>query len=327
MSRSLPLILATTILALPAQAATSFSSADFDLSGQSHAAPETLWLAKNDKAKGNKGGGKAKGKPEKARKSVAKAEKQKGQAKVKGNSGKANGRAASKTAPNNSAGHDKGRRDIASVDRMLQTAAPITRDMTLILSGLALLNPDVVLANIPEDELITYRNCPPGLAKKNPPCVPPGLAKQGVSYEEWAAYDAQELDRIWLDRRRDYLLDRPAPDGNLLLSSDQIATLFSLNAAPQGQRYALIDGLPVLLDDKDYRSLLLVNELAAVPDYGQNIRIAPTAALTQQELTRLYRLPQLGEDENYAVVNGQLLRFTDSEYETLQLIRIARAVL
>lgn len=23
-------------------------------------------------------------------------------------------------------------------------------------------------------------HCPPGLAKKNPPCVPPGLAKQGV---------------------------------------------------------------------------------------------------------------------------------------------------
>jgi len=29
------------------------------------------------------------------------------------------------------------------------------------------------------------RNCPPGLAKKYPPCVPPGLAKKGVTAEEW----------------------------------------------------------------------------------------------------------------------------------------------
>lgn len=26
-----------------------------------------------------------------------------------------------------------------------------------------------------------FANCPPGLAKKNPPCVPPGLAKKGVT--------------------------------------------------------------------------------------------------------------------------------------------------
>ena len=29
------------------------------------------------------------------------------------------------------------------------------------------------------------QNCPPGLAKKNPPCVPPGQARQGVTAEEW----------------------------------------------------------------------------------------------------------------------------------------------
>lgn len=27
--------------------------------------------------------------------------------------------------------------------------------------------------------------CPPGLAKKNQPCVPPGQAKKGVTTEEW----------------------------------------------------------------------------------------------------------------------------------------------
>ena len=29
------------------------------------------------------------------------------------------------------------------------------------------------------------KDCPPGLAKKNPPCVPPGQAQQGVTTQEW----------------------------------------------------------------------------------------------------------------------------------------------
>ena len=28
---------------------------------------------------------------------------------------------------------------------------------------------------------VDFANCPPGLAKKNPPCVPPGLADKGVT--------------------------------------------------------------------------------------------------------------------------------------------------
>lgn len=33
---------------------------------------------------------------------------------------------------------------------------------------------------------LARNDCPPGLAKKNPPCVPPGLAKKGVRYD-WRA--------------------------------------------------------------------------------------------------------------------------------------------
>jgi hypothetical protein len=44
------------------------------------------------------------------------------------------------------------------------------------------------------------RNCPPGLAKNNPPCVPPGLAKQGVDTQDRLRrgdfYD-RDYDRIW----------------------------------------------------------------------------------------------------------------------------------
>ena len=67
--------------------------------------------------------------------------------------------------------------------------------------------------------------------------------------------------------------------------------------------------------------------MAQVPDVGAGTRIAPTAALTQQQLNDLYRLPQLDDNENYSVVNGQVVRLNDSNYELLQMLRIARAVM
>ncbi|WP_347920197.1 hypothetical protein [Paracoccus marcusii] len=218
------------------------------------------------------------------------------------------------------------------LNRLLSTAAPTDRDMRRVLAAtaLAFLTPQLLVANVPGDELITYLNCPPGLAKKDPPCVPPGLAKNGVTYDEWASYDQDRYDTIWVERRDEWLSSQalvdPDPE-SMLLQSDQIATLFDLDPAPEGQRYALIDGLPVLLDNEDYRSLLLVNQMAEVPDLTAGTPIAPTAALTQDELISLYRLPRLGNDENYAVVNGQLVRLNDPNYELLQMIRVARGVL
>lgn len=217
-------------------------------------------------------------------------------------------------------------------ERISGIRAPSGRDMAAILGagGLALATSQLLIADTPEDELITYRNCPPGLAKKDPPCVPPGLAKDGVGFDEWASYDDDRYDAIWVDRR-DALLDRDRdvridPD-QLLLRSDQIARLYDLDPAPRGQRYGLIDGLPVLLDDDDYRSLLLVNRMARINDAMSSAPVAPTAALTQDELADLYRLPRPRADQNYAVVNGQLVELDDSDYELLQLIRVARAVL
>lgn len=238
---------------------------------------------------------------------------------------------------NNVNGNGKGRRVFTQSDRddflrrISDTPAPAGRDMTLLgTTALALATPQLVLSDIPDDVLITYRNCPPGLAKKDPPCVPPGLARDGVDYDEWVSYDQDRYDEIWRDRRdewlgRDYDF-QPDPE-YLLLQSDQIAMLYDLAPAPEGQRYALIDGQPVLLDQDDYRSLLLVNQMARAGDIMPGVPIAPTAALTQDELMNLYRLPQLGAGQNYAVLNGQIVQLNDSEYELLQLLRIARAVL
>ncbi|WP_289153386.1 hypothetical protein [uncultured Salipiger sp.] len=218
------------------------------------------------------------------------------------------------------------------VKRIVSTPAPAGRDMARVLgaTALALATPQLVVADVPEDELITYRNCPPGLAKKDPPCVPPGFARDGMSYDDWASYDRDGYDELWRERRGDWLgrdfdVD-PDPD-YLLLQSDEIARLFDLDPAPRGQRYGLIDGMPVLLDDDDYRSLLLVNRMARVADLSDSVPIAPTAALTQDELRNLYRLPRLQDGDNYAVLNGQIVQLGDSEYELLQMLRIARAVL
>ncbi|WP_340287030.1 transketolase [Sulfitobacter pontiacus] len=214
---------------------------------------------------------------------------------------------------------------------------------------LALLGSQIAFADVPEDKRLTYRNCPPGLAKMDPPCVPPGLAKKGVTYEEWVAYDDKQLDAIYLDQRTEFLDrdivigDERVPDRNvvveedanrdvvlnddtLLLSSGQIASLYDLRPAPAGKRYALIDGQPVLLTQEDYTSLLRINELARVENLPDGVRIAPTAALTQNELRQTYKLPQLETGNNYAVVNGELVTLQDSAFETLQLIRIARAI-
>lgn len=317
-------------------------------------ASDHLWLAKNDKGKGKKpkmaGGGKpakAKGKPEhaggnkkpknagngNAQAAAGKPDKPaaaangngNGNGNVKAANGNGNGKIKAAAGPKWS---DAERQEV--VERVVQTTAPESRDMARILglTGLALATPQLVVAEVPDDELIGYANCPPGLAKKDPPCVPPGLARKGVTSDEWLGYDEDRYDDIWIERRGTLLdaYDIPDADG-LLLRSEDIAELYGLAPAPDGQRYGLVDGLPILLDQDDYASLLLLNELAEVTTLGDGLRVAPTAALTQSELMSLYRLPQLSDGQNYSVVNGQILQLNDDEYELLQLIRIARAVL
>ena len=59
-----------------------------------------------------------------------------------------------------------------------------------------------------------FANCPPGLAKKDPPCVPPGLAKKGVT--------ARMMDR---DGQFDpYGIGDQLPDGYVTLIDPQLFT-------------------------------------------------------------------------------------------------------
>lgn len=323
--------------------------AGFDTAGA-----EQIWLAKGNNGKGNghgkkklvgngnsnPGNGHAIGGNEHAKPGQGNGHVSNGRGKPEHAGGpepKANGAAAGQETNGNGIGANGDRAFIATereeaVSRIVSTPAPAGRDMTRVVGAAAvtLATPQLLVSGLAGDELIAYSNCPPGLAKKDPPCVPPGLAKKGVTYQDWASYGHDEYDEIWLKRREAWLSSEADADLHpelLLLQSDQIATLYGLDPAPHGQQYALIDGMPVLLDEEDYTSLLLVNQMAQVADLKAGVPVAPTAALTQDELINLYRLPQPGTGQSYAVLNGQLVKLNESEYELLQILRIARAVL
>lgn len=91
--------------------------------------------------------------------------------------------------------------------------------------------------------------CSPGLAKKNPPCVPPGQAKKGVTTEQW-------LTRHQVGERVD-------PDNVDWI--DEFAR-YDLPPLSDGRRYATIDGTLVVLDPESYEILQLIRSAAAVFD-------------------------------------------------------------
>jgi hypothetical protein len=89
--------------------------------------------------------------------------------------------------------------------------------------------------------------CPPGLAKKNPPCVPPGLARKTVTTDPWR------------DRHR--IGEVVGRDDLAFLDDYQ---LYDLPRLPFGQRYAVVDGRIVVIDSDSYRILQLIRIFTAL---------------------------------------------------------------
>ena len=90
------------------------------------------------------------------------------------------------------------------------------------------------------------KGCPPGLAKKNPPCVPPGQAKKRGSQDEWL-YD-----------RSDHAVDRD----NLIFLDDYWR--YDLPRLPSNQRYAVLDNRIVVIDRESYQILQLIKVFTAL---------------------------------------------------------------
>ena len=85
------------------------------------------------------------------------------------------------------------------------------------------------------------KGCPPGLAKKNPPCVPPGQAKKGVTTDQWLNGD-----------RTGDVIDR----ADLIYLDDFMR--YDLPSLPYGQRYAIVDDRIVVIEAESYKILQLI---------------------------------------------------------------------
>ncbi|HHW33010.1 MAG TPA: hypothetical protein GXX24_02540 [Paracoccus solventivorans] len=82
-------------------------------------------------------------------------------------------------------------------------------------------------------------HCPPGLAKKSPSCIPPGQAKR------------LRVGSV-LDWNRAHLVRQPG--------------LYGLAGAPDGQRYAIVDGQLLRVDAGTAKVLAVIRAVEAILD-------------------------------------------------------------
>lgn len=306
---SLPVAAQSAPVMLPdAMAMTTIAGAD-------------LHLAKNDKGKG-----KAKAKGKKKAKKKAKAAK----VKVK----RKNGAAKAEIKQ----GNNKAKVEVKDGKRKIEIDgdADFTRQALTRLSALGV--PLAVLGTAGLADVMI--DCPPGLADRVIPCVPPGQAKKGVTAEEWAGRNDEELRVALIERQRDldieiereYEIERELDEaGNddhdpfvndFALSQDRIIEIFDLDPAPEDHAYIVVDGRPVLLDSENYRRIRLLRGLDEVEVYEVD-DLDITSVIGHDGLAAAYDLPEPPADHYYAAVDGEVLLLPLKAYEMMQLLRIA----
>lgn len=96
--------------------------------------------------------------------------------------------------------------------------------------------------------VLAQQDCPPGLAKKNPPCVPPGQARQGVTTSEWLARNA--------------IGDRISREDMMLLELLYPERYQQLPRLPEDEAYAVVDGGIVTLSRTSLQILRLIDIFA-----------------------------------------------------------------
>lgn len=90
------------------------------------------------------------------------------------------------------------------------------------------------------DPVRVVQNCPPGLAKKDPACIPPGQAKKRIGAG------------TVIDWRDVHVITRPG--------------LYGLTDPPAGQRYAIVDGRLVRVDRDSSKILSIIRLVDAILD-------------------------------------------------------------
>lgn len=306
---SLPLAAQSAPVMLPDAKAMTTAGAD-------------LHLAKDDKGKG-----KAKAKGKKKAKKKAKAAK----VKIKRKNGEVKAEIKQ--------GKNKAKVEVKDGKRKVEIDgdADFTRQALSRLSALGV--PLAVLGTAGLADVLI--DCPPGLADRVIPCVPPGQAKKGVTAEEWAGRNDDELRVALIERQRDldieiereYELERELDDAgdddsfdpfvnDFALSQDRIIEIFDLDPAPQDHAYIVVDGRPVLLDNENYRRIRLLRGLEEVQIFDvEDLDI--TSVMGHDGLAAAYDLPEPPAEHYYAAVDGEVLLLPLKAYEMMQLLRIA----
>lgn len=93
--------------------------------------------------------------------------------------------------------------------------------------------------------------CPPGLAGREPACVPPGLAAQGVTTADWIG----DVTDLYVEG------DVIAGEDFFIIGNPDDLRLPELE---DGLQYAVIDDTIIVVDDATYTILSLVRAVAPV---------------------------------------------------------------
>jgi Ni/Co efflux regulator RcnB len=136
--------------------------------------------------------------------------------------------------------------------------------------------------------LAKSKHCPPGLAKKEPACVPPGQAKKGVTAEEWQGRNDDVASR-------DDDNDDDGYDVGDRLDRDRWLVL------EEGDRVT-IDGREYVVVDTDNGTILRAQD-----DW--------------------YRLPDPTEGTDWVRVGEEVFRVDPETREIIELIELSRLIL
>lgn len=172
-------------------------------------------------------------------------------------------------------------------------------------------------------------NCPPGLAKREPACVPPGLARQGVTTQQYLDLSDEEWQQATTENP-DLLQgnDAIAETDDVItgpLTAEEIADLFGIAVPEEGRTYGVIDGQVVELGTEDKLIFDQVKLLSQPVQPGNGIGVVPDVGLTEQQLISIYDLPPAPEGSSYAVIDGQIYAVPEATYGLLDVIKLAAA--